>query len=157
MPGHCADIAPHLAAADAYVLSSDYEGLAAVLIEALAAGVPVVATNCSVNMGWLLDGVGTLVPVGDRAALAGAMQGGDRGSAASRCAALRARAATFTVDASAGAMAGASGGAGRARLDRPVRRLTGARSRARHRGVLKMPYWLPRGRRPPTIGTAYLC
>lgn len=100
MPGHSPDIAPYLAATDAYVLSSDYEGLAAVLIEALAAGVPVVATNCSVNMGWLLGGVGRLVPVGDRPALGRAMQAVIAGPAAD-VPALRQRAATFTVDASA--------------------------------------------------------
>lgn len=101
MPGHTPDIAPHLAVADAYVLSSDYEGLAAVLIEALAAGVPVVATNCSVNMEWLLGGVGTLVPVGDRAALGEAMRT-SADPAPAKVALLRARAADFTVDASAG-------------------------------------------------------
>jgi glycosyltransferase involved in cell wall biosynthesis len=101
LPGHTPDIAPHLAAADAFVLSSDYEGLAAVLIEALAAGVPVVATDCSVNMGWLLDGVGTLVPVGDRAALAGAMLSAAVTPLPADVEMLRQRAAAFTVDASA--------------------------------------------------------
>jgi glycosyltransferase involved in cell wall biosynthesis len=100
MPGHCADIAPHLAATDAFVLSSDYEGLAAVLVEALAAGVPVVATDCSANMAWLLDGVGWRVAAGDQDALGQAMvtaasaQGFDAGV-------MRARAAVFGVDASA--------------------------------------------------------
>jgi glycosyltransferase involved in cell wall biosynthesis len=100
MPGHTADIAPHLAATDAFILSSDYEGLAAVLIEALAAGVPVVATDCSVNMAWLLDGVATRVAVGDRLALSTAMRS-TADAPAANTAALRARAAAFTVDASA--------------------------------------------------------
>lgn len=101
LPGHTPDIAPHLAAADAYVLSSDYEGLAAVLIEALAAGLPVIATDCSVNMDWLLGGVGALVPVGDRPALAAAMQAAVDMPPAD-VAVLRARATEFTVNASAG-------------------------------------------------------
>ncbi len=75
LPGHC-DPLPHLAAASAYVLSSDYEGVPAVVIEALAAGLPVAGTDCSVSMA-ALTGHGTfgvLVPVRDAAALAGAME-----------------------------------------------------------------------------------
>ena len=53
MPGHT-DPAPHLAEASALVLSSDYEGVPAVVIEALAAGLPIAATDCSVSMGSLL-------------------------------------------------------------------------------------------------------
>lgn len=101
LPGHCADVAPQLAAADAFVLSSDYEGLAAVLIEALAAGVPVVCTDCSVNMPWLVDGVGIRVPVGDRAALAAAMQQAVSATTPADVAAMRSRATPFSVDASA--------------------------------------------------------
>lgn len=101
LPGHCADVAPHLASADVFVLSSDYEGLAAVLVEALAAGLPVVSTNCSVNLPWLLDGVGTRVPVGDRAALATAMQRAVAATSPADITAMRTRAAAFGVDASA--------------------------------------------------------
>lgn len=43
MPGH-GDVAQALRAADLFVLSSDYEGLPAVLVEALASNVPVVTT-----------------------------------------------------------------------------------------------------------------
>lgn len=73
LPGHGA-AAPALAAADVFVLSSDYEGVPAVVIEALASGLPVVATDCSVSMRGLVGDFGTLVPVGDAAALATAMQ-----------------------------------------------------------------------------------
>ena len=50
MPGHAQSVAEALATADVFVMSSDYEGVPAVIIEALAAGVPIVATDCSVSM-----------------------------------------------------------------------------------------------------------
>ncbi|MFM5917043.1 MAG: glycosyltransferase [Novosphingobium sp.] len=75
LPGHC-DPAPYLAGASAYVLSSDYEGVPAVIIEALAAGLPIAGTNCSVSMQALTaqGQFGRLVPIRDEAALAQAMQ-----------------------------------------------------------------------------------
>lgn len=45
--GHVADVAGELARADLLLSTSAYEGYPAVLVEALAAGVPVVATDCS--------------------------------------------------------------------------------------------------------------
>ena len=45
--GHVADTAPYLARASAYLCTSRYEGYPAVLVEALAAGTPVVTTPCS--------------------------------------------------------------------------------------------------------------
>lgn len=67
LPGHVSDPLPYLAAASAFVLSSDYEGVPAVVIEALAAGLPLVATRCSVSMPGLLgEGqFGLLVDPGD--------------------------------------------------------------------------------------------
>ena len=45
--GHVADTMPFLRAATAFLCSSRYEGYPAVLVEALAAGTPVVTTPCS--------------------------------------------------------------------------------------------------------------
>jgi glycosyltransferase involved in cell wall biosynthesis len=75
LPGHVADPLPFLAEASAFVLSSDYEGVPAVVIEALAAGLPLVATRCSVSLPGLLgEGrFGQLVDPGDEAGFARAM------------------------------------------------------------------------------------
>lgn len=64
-----------MARAQAFVLSSTYEGLPTVLIEALACGTSVVSTDCPGGVREVLeDGKwGRLVPVGDHAALADAI------------------------------------------------------------------------------------
>ncbi len=76
LPGHVADPLRYLAGASVFVLSSDYEGVPAVVIEALAAGLPMVATRCSVSLPGLLGAgqFGQLVSIGDEAGLARAMQ-----------------------------------------------------------------------------------
>ena len=53
MPGF-ADPAPWLARASAFLLSSRYEGYPAVVVEALAADVPVVATDCTPALAGLI-------------------------------------------------------------------------------------------------------
>lgn len=64
--GHLASPDALLERADCLVLSSNYEGVPAVVIEAIAAGLPVIATDCATSMGELLgDGSrGALVRVG---------------------------------------------------------------------------------------------
>lgn len=64
-----------LAAADIFALNSTYEGLSHVLIEALASGLPIVATRAGGNPEVVNDDSGVLISVGDTAALAKALQG----------------------------------------------------------------------------------
>jgi glycosyltransferase involved in cell wall biosynthesis len=69
--GGCADVAPYLRAADAFVLPSYAEGLPIALLEAMACGLPSVATAIGGTMRVLDDGItGRLVPVGDPEGLA---------------------------------------------------------------------------------------
>ncbi|MBI4572080.1 MAG: glycosyltransferase family 4 protein [candidate division NC10 bacterium] len=72
--GTVGDVRPHLAAADVFVLPSRFEGLPLALLEAMGAGLPVVATAVSGNTDAVRDGVdGLLVPPEDPAALAAAV------------------------------------------------------------------------------------
>jgi glycosyltransferase involved in cell wall biosynthesis len=75
MPGHVNPLYDAFARADAFVLSSDYEGLGVVVVEALAASIPIVATDCCVNMAMLVEEAGLSVPIKNVAALAEAMDG----------------------------------------------------------------------------------
>lgn len=53
--GHVPDIAPWLERAHAFLLTSRYEGYPAVLVEAIAAGVPVVTTPCSAAIAEIVE------------------------------------------------------------------------------------------------------
>lgn len=75
LPGFVANPFAYMARAGVFVLSSLYEGLPTVLIEALACGCPVVSTNCPSGPSEILQGGrhGPLVAVGDAGALARAI------------------------------------------------------------------------------------
>jgi glycosyltransferase involved in cell wall biosynthesis len=75
LPGFMPDPYPYMRSARMFVLSSRYEGLPTVLIEAMAYGTPVVATDCRSGPAEILDGgrSGVLVPVDDPQALAEGM------------------------------------------------------------------------------------
>lgn len=75
MPGYVRDIRPLLDQARLFVLASEYEGYPAVLVEALHAGRPIVATDCTPATTELLssDRVGRVVLRGDGVALADAI------------------------------------------------------------------------------------
>lgn len=101
---HFTGLVPHaavpavLAYADVLVLPSVYEELGSVLVEAMRAGLPVVATRVGGIPEVVTDGVtGLLVPPGDVGALRQALGRilGDRGLAAAMSAAARCRAADY--------------------------------------------------------------
>ncbi len=75
LPGYADDPYPWYAAADLFVLNSSWEGFGNVIVEALAHGLPVVATDCPGGPREILeDGkYGALVPVGDTGALSRAI------------------------------------------------------------------------------------
>jgi glycosyltransferase involved in cell wall biosynthesis len=72
MPGYSADVSSWLAKADVFVLSSDYEGLPAVVLEAMAFNCPVVSTDCFAAARELVGNADEchVVPTGDIGMLA---------------------------------------------------------------------------------------
>lgn len=76
MPGFAEEVLPALRNADLFVLSSDYEGLPAALIEALACNVSVVTTDCFAGAREMLgrSPFCAVTPVGDPSALARAIE-----------------------------------------------------------------------------------
>jgi len=76
LPGYVRNPYAFMSRASLFVLSSKFEGLGNVLIEALACGCPCVSTDCPSGPAEILDGgrVGPLVPIGDVQALADAIE-----------------------------------------------------------------------------------
>jgi glycosyltransferase involved in cell wall biosynthesis len=75
LPGFAENPFAYMAKARLFVLSSAWEGLPGALIQALACGIAVVATDCDSGPREILQGgtFGRLVPVGDEPALADAI------------------------------------------------------------------------------------
>lgn len=76
MPGFVPDVRPYMRRSAGFLLSSRSEGLANVLLEAIACGIPVASFDCPVGPREVLaDGrIGRLVPPGDIDGLAAAMR-----------------------------------------------------------------------------------
>lgn len=96
--GHVGDPASRLVHFDVFLLSSDYEGVPAVLLEALAASLPIITTRSSRSIpAMMMDGrLAKIVPVGDCPALGHAI-----GSAADMrqdAAASLTQASRFTIE-----------------------------------------------------------
>lgn len=77
LPGNVTNIADKMQTAEMFVLSSDFEGMPNALMEAMALGLPCIATNCPVGGPKYLvqNGEnGILVPVKDKKALIAAIK-----------------------------------------------------------------------------------
>lgn len=98
--GHVPDAGKRMRDYDVVLMSSHYEGVPAALVEALAAGRRIVATDCGPGVRALLEGgLGTIVPRGDPALFAAALRA-EPGRTLDRAAA-RDRARRFTLEGAA--------------------------------------------------------
>lgn len=68
------NIYSHMGSADVFALSSAWEGFGNVIVESLASGTPVVATDCSGPRDIMNSQTGELVPVGDSKSMSDAIQ-----------------------------------------------------------------------------------
>jgi sugar transferase (PEP-CTERM/EpsH1 system associated) len=76
LPGSRDDVAELLRTMDIFVLGSQREGISNTVLEAMASGLPVVASATGGNLELIEDGVtGALVPPGDSDALAAVLRG----------------------------------------------------------------------------------
>lgn len=74
LEGFCSDIRPYLASAELFCLPSRAEGMSRTVLEAMAAGLPVVATDCGGPGEIVSDGqTGMLCPPNDPNALSNAL------------------------------------------------------------------------------------
>jgi len=101
LPGFVVNPYAFMSRADLFVLSSLWEGMPNVLIEALALGIPVASTDCHSGPREILrDGlIGPLVPIGDHYALAQAIS--DTLDSPIEGDTLKLAAADYTVESSA--------------------------------------------------------
>jgi len=103
MPGFEENPFQYMAACRVFILSSAWEGFGNVLVEALACGAQIVATDCPSGPAEILEHgkYGKLVPVADPTSMASALEAAmDQPILAST---LRSRAADFSVEAAASA------------------------------------------------------
>jgi glycosyltransferase involved in cell wall biosynthesis len=98
MPGFIKNPSLYFSRANLHVLSSNVEGFGNVIVEALAAGTPVVSTNCKSGPSEILCNgqFGKLVPVGDFLGLAAAMS--ESLSKSHDLESLKARAQDFSIE-----------------------------------------------------------
>jgi glycosyltransferase involved in cell wall biosynthesis len=75
MPGFVDNPYAYMYRASGFILSSRWEGLPTVLIEAMACGCPVISTDCPSGPKEILESgkYGILIPIGDSIALSKAM------------------------------------------------------------------------------------
>lgn len=76
LPGYTNQLPAEIKASDGFVVSSDVESFSVVLVEAMAAGVPIVSTDAPYGPPEILEGgrYGRLVPCGDANGMAMAMK-----------------------------------------------------------------------------------
>lgn len=74
--GFCSDVYNDILDAAMFIISSDFEGMSNAMLEALALGIPTVATDCPIGGAKMVinsDENGILVPIGDAEAMKEAM------------------------------------------------------------------------------------